>query len=300
MPEPAASFGPYTGLVPIGPRSARAFRATDPASGRAVVLRLGPPRLAASPTAAEQFRQDAAGLSALHHENLIRVLGSGQEGEQLYWVQEWFDGPTLAEILTQRSLSLPEAFQIWRGILKGLGAVHQRGLQHRNLHPGAVSVSPDLTRIKVGDFGFVRSELLTGATGTIATGEIGLATLYYLAPEQLEGRPADARADLYSAGVVLHQMLTGRPPGGKFGLPSHLNSAVPAEVDPLVFRCLERDASSRPQSTGEALAALGRLEEALRLRLFSELQAGGRRSPLLWVGLALVVLAALAAFFLVR
>lgn len=303
MPEPSSSFGPYSGLVPLGPRSARAYRTADPASGRAVVLRLGPPRLAGSPAAAEQFHKDVAGLAEVGHENLARVLGSGQEGEQVYWVQELGDGPTLAEVLAQRSLSLPEALGIWREILQGLAALHRHGRQHRNLHPGAVQVSPELSRIKLGDFGLVRSELLSGSTGTIATGELGLGTLYYLSPEQLEGRPADARSDLYSAGVLLHQMLTGRPPGAKFGLPSHLNSAVPAQADPLVFRCLERDPASRPQSAGEALADLARLEETLRLRLFSEIReisAEGRRLPLLGIGLALLVLAALAAFFLIR
>lgn len=302
MPEPATTFGPYTELVSFGPRSARAFQATDPA-GRQVVLRLAPPRLATSPAAAEQFRRDVAELAELHHENLSRVLGSGQEGGQVYWVQELFDGPTLAEVLARRSLSLPEALGIWREILQGLAALHQHGRQHRHLHPGAVQLSADLSRIKIGDFGLVRSELLTGATGTIATGELGLGTLYYLAPEQLEGRPADSRSDLYSAGALLHQMLTGRAPGGKFGLPSHLNSAVPAEVDPLVFRCLERDPAGRPQSAGEALAALHRLEETLHLRLFSgirEISAEGRPASLLWIGLALLVLAALAAFFLIR
>src|SRR4029079_18685459 len=110
MPE---NFGPFTDLVPLGPRSARAFRATDPASGRKVIVRLGPPRLSASPAAAERFRQDAAALAALHHENLARVLGAGQQGDQLYWVQEYSDDPTLANLLAQRSLSLPEAFKIW-------------------------------------------------------------------------------------------------------------------------------------------------------------------------------------------
>ena len=127
----------------------------------------------------------------------------------------------------------------------------------------------------------------------------------------------DARADLYSAGVIFHEMLTGRAPGPRFALPSQLDPALSPEIDVVVLRCLARRPDERYASAGDLLAALERLEETLRLRTLTEIrgisQAGsrllgggdsgtGKRPILLYVGLALLVLAALAGagFWLMR
>ncbi|HEV7515339.1 MAG TPA: hypothetical protein VGR07_03475, partial [Thermoanaerobaculia bacterium] len=150
------------------------------------------------------------------------------------------------------------------------------------------------------------------------------ANIYYLAPEQAEGKPSDARSDLYSAGVLFHQLLTGRAPSAKFGLPSQLNPELPPEVDTLVLKCLARRPEDRYSNVPHLLGDLARLEETLRLRLLSQLQGisrstsrllgqGGsqgagqgegteKKSPaLLWGGVALlVILAALVAFFLLH
>jgi serine/threonine-protein kinase len=123
----------------------------------------------------------------------------------------------------------------------------------------------------------------------------------------------DARADLYSAGVIFNEMLTGRAPGPKLGMPSQLVPELSPEVDVVVLRCLARKPDERYANAGDLLAALGRLEETLRLRTLTEIREAGRllgggkaetgkRPVLLYVGLALVVLAVLAAvgFFLMR
>jgi serine/threonine-protein kinase len=170
-----------------------------------------------------------------------------------------------------------------------------------------------------------RLEALAGATGTIATGEINLGVLGYIAPEQAEGKAPDVRSDVYSAGAIFHEMLTGRAPGAKFGLPSQLNTELPSDVDVLVLKCLARSSAERYGTVVHLLGDVERLEETLRLRLLGELQGisrstsrllgksgegsaaaaegGGKKgSPMVWVGVGVTVLVAVLIvwFFMLR
>jgi serine/threonine protein kinase len=175
-----------------------------------------------------------------------------------------------------------------------------------------VVVSPDLSRVKLTDFGVGRIEALAGTTGTIATSELSLGTLHYLAPEQAEGRPADARADIYAAGAIFHEMLTGRPPGGKFTLPSQLDSALTPDVDVLVLKCMARNPAERYGTVVHLLGDLEKLEETLRLRVLAGIEgitrslrgkpeaetaatAERRRPVVLWVVIGVAILALVVA-----
>ena len=293
MPPDPSTLGPYR----LGARRGRgrqaAFEAVGP-DGRPVLVHLLPARL--DPAAAGPLRAAAAALATVHHPEVVRLLDTGEEGGRFYWVSEPFAGEPLADLLRRRRLTLAEAFKLWNGILRGLSAAHRAGVLHRNLHPGVVLVSPDLERVQVTGFELAPPAASSGATGTLATGELDLSLMAYLAPEQLEGRPADARCDLYAAGAVFYEMLTGRPPGGKSGLPSHLNPELTADVDLLVFRCMARDPAGRPGSVGELHGEVERLEEKLRLRLLSEFQGISRSTSRLFGGqsTAVVVAAAVA------
>jgi serine/threonine-protein kinase len=179
---------------------------------------------------------------------------------------------------------------------------------HGQVWPHAVLVSPNLAEVKLTNFAFARAEAL-GMTGTLSTGSLNLGAFRYLAPEQTETRPGapppDHRADLYSAGVVFHEVLTGRAPGERLVLPSQVNSELPPETDVLVLKCLARNPSERYATAIDLLADLAKMEEASRLRLVAELrgiaQAGSRRRPLIIAGVVLLlVILALAVFFLRR
>jgi serine/threonine protein kinase len=125
---------------------------------------------------------------------------------------------------------------------------------------------------------------------------LSLGAFHYLAPEQLDGRPVDHRADLYSAGVIFQEMLTGRPPAQKVALPSQVNSALLPETDVVVLKLLARTPQERYATAIDALHAIERLEESMQVRLLSELrgitQPGSRSKALLW-GVVLLVVAAL-------
>lgn len=293
-PDIPQQIGPYRIQEPAGREGGTAlFRALDP-SGRPVTVQLLSPRLAADPETFERFRHEAAALAREEHPNLLRIVASGQEGDRPYLVLEPFQGKPLSEILQARRLTAPEAFAVMKAICRGLAHAHERGVVHRHLAPASVRVAPDLSQVKLADFGFTRAEAL--GSGTVNTGALSLGAFHYLAPEQMEGLPVDHRADLYSAGVILQEMLTGRPPKQKVGLPSQINSALLPETDVLVLKLLARNPRERYATAVDALAAIERLEEAMQVRLLGELrditQPGSRSKVLLW-GAVLLVLAAL-------
>jgi serine/threonine-protein kinase len=319
MPQPQPplpeAIGPYRVRERLGKAGQSTVYRAEDAKGRPVAIKLFPRRLTEDPATAEHFHRELAAVTPVtRHPHLVRVLGTGQHGERLYVAMEMVEGTSLDRVLKARRVSLPEAFAVMRGVCRGLVHAHQSGYVHRNLTPRNVLVSPDFSTVKISDLGASSFESIAAQnlTATLSTGEIRLGALYYLAPETMDSKaPVDARADLYSAGAIFHEMLTGRSPGPKFGLPSQLNPEVPSEVDVVALRCLGRRPDERYASAQDLLAALERLEETLRLRVLTEIReagsllrggkGGGGKRTFLYVGIALAVLALLAAvFFLLR
>jgi serine/threonine protein kinase len=313
------SIGPYRVRELLGKAGQSAVYSAVAPEGRQVAIKLFPARLSENPAMVERFHRELRAVAPVsRHPNLVHILDTGQEGDRLYLVMDLVAGTSLDRRLKQGRPSLSEAFTAMRGICRGLAQGHQHGILHRSLTPRNVLVSPDFATVKVSDLGATGFETAAQSlTATLGTGEIRLGALYYLAPETVDGSgTVDARADLYSAGVIFHEMLTGRAPGPRFALPSQLDPALSPEIDVVVLRCLARRPDERYANAGDLLAALERLEETLRLRTLTEIrgisQAGsrllggesrtGKRPILLYVGLALLALAALAGagFWLMR
>jgi serine/threonine protein kinase len=314
------TIGPYRVRELLGKAGQSVVYSAVAPEGRQVAIKLFPARLSGNPAAMERFHRELRAVAPVsRHPNLVHILDTGQEGDRLYLVMDLVAGTSLDRRLKQGRPSLSEAFTVMRGICRGLAQGHQHALLHRSLTPRNVLVSPDFSTVKVSDLGATGFETMAQSlTATLGTGEIRLGALYYLAPETVDGSGSvDARADLYSAGVIFHEMLTGRAPGPRFALPSQLDPALSPEIDVMVLRCLARRPDDRYASAGALLAALERLEETLRLRTLTEIrgisQAGsrllgggdsgtGKRPILLYVGLALLALAALAGagLFLAR
>ncbi|HEX4494798.1 MAG TPA: serine/threonine-protein kinase [Thermoanaerobaculia bacterium] len=320
MPE---TIGPYRVRELLGKAGQSAVYTAETPEGRAVAIKLFPRRLAEDPAAVERFHREVQAIAPLsRHPNLVQILDTGQSEDRLYLVMEKVEGTSLDRLLKSRRLSLSEALTVMRGIGRALSAGHQQGLLHRSLTPRNVLVSPDFATVKLSDLGITGFESAAPSlTATLSTGEIRLGALYYLAPETLEGTgPADARTDLYSAGVIFHEMLTGRAPGPKFALPSQIDPALSPAIDVVALRCLGRRPDQRYPTAVDLLAALERLEETLGLRTLTEIrgisQAGsrflggvgggnaeaGKKPVLLYAGVALLVLALLAGvgFLLMR
>ncbi len=300
MSENPKTLGPYRILESLDRSGSGAlYSAVGRSGGGMVLLEVLSSRSVIDPA---RLDREAAALRALSHPNVLLLLDVGRADDETFLVHEFWDGKPLETLLKRRRLSLQEAIAIWKGICRGLQHAHARGVLHHDLAPRTVFASNDLQNVKLIGFGIGRSDTTSSLSGTIATSDLKFGSVYYQAPEALENADRlDVRSNIYSAGAIFHEMLTGRSPGATFGLPSQLNSEVPGDLDSLVLRCLARNPAERPTSIGEVLQELERLEEGLRLRLLSEIRGfqtmqltdDGKKKTRLWaaVGGGFVLLA---------
>jgi serine/threonine protein kinase len=327
------TIGPYRILEPLREGGVSSvYKAIGPA-GTPVALKVFSTRVLASPAGAaaaapaaerpasppaahpprtgdlvSRFHREVRAVVPLSHPNILQVLETGQDGDRLYLATELFAGVSLERLLKQRRLTIPQSIAVLRAVCRGLAFAHGRGCVHGHLSPRHVLVSADLAAVKIADFGPSEIDVVSELDSTLRTGAYALGSMVYLAPEQLErrGAPPDPRSDLYAAGVIFVELLTGRPPTGKLALPSHVNAELPPATDVLVLKCLDRDPARRYPSATALLADLDRLEEALRVRLLTHLRGISRllgppgtlrRTLLLAAGALLLVALALAGYF---
>lgn len=240
--------------------------------GRRVAVKILRPDLARDPSFQVRFRREAQSAAALNHPNIVAVYDTGEDvlaGEGAdaivvpYIVMEFVDGMTLRQLLASGRRLLPErALEITGGVLSALDYAHRHGIVHRDIKPANVM----LTRtgdVKVMDFGIARALNDVGNTMTATSAVMG--TAQYLSPEQARGEVVDARSDLYSAGVLLYELLTGRPPfTGDSPVsiayqhvsempipPSQVDGGVSTEVDTVVMHSLSKRADDRYQTAAE-------------------------------------------------
>jgi serine/threonine protein kinase len=288
--------------------------APPPAAGgaRGVSGASGPAASAAQAEGiAARFHREVGAVIPLTHPNILQVVGTGQDGGQVFLATELFAGTSLERLQKERRLTIPQSIAVLRGVCRGLVFAHARSFVHGHLSPRHVLVSADVRAVKIADFGPSEVDVVSELDSTLRTGAYALGSMHYLAPEQIgrRGTPPDPRSDLYAAGVIFLELLTGRPPVGKFALPSHVNAELPALTDIVVLKCLEHDPGKRYPSATALLADLDRLEEAMRVRLLSHLRGisrllgppGSTRRTVLLAALALLLVAlALAGFLIAR
>ncbi|MCW2549861.1 MAG: protein kinase [Mycobacterium sp.] len=247
------------------------YSAFDTRLDRPVAVKVMHPALAADEDFVARFRREAKAAAKLSSPHVVAVTDQGRDGDVIFLVMELIEGRTLREVLRESGrLSAPEALEIMIPVLEALAAAHRAGLIHRDVKPENVLVADD-GMVKVGDFGLARAveaSPLTATTGLL------LGTVAYLAPEQVARGVADARADVYACGIMLFELLTGKPP---FQGPTplqvayqHLNEDVPAPsslvpdvpkaVDRLVADATSRDPAGRPH---DATAMLFRTRAVL-------------------------------------
>ena len=231
------------------------YKARQRGLDRMVALKILPPQISAEPTFAERFAREARALARLSHPNIVTVFDLGQSGPLYYFLMEFVDGMNLRQLLQSHRLTPPETLALMPQICEALEYAHGEGLVHRDIKPENILLDGK-GRVKVADFGL--SKLLRPEPHDPQLTQSGqvLGTLHYMAPEQIE-RPLDVdqRADIYSLGVVLYEMLTGELPLGRFELPSK-KAAVDARLDDLVLRAMERDPRRRFPQAGEIRLAL--------------------------------------------
>jgi serine/threonine-protein kinase len=244
------------------------YAATDLRLDRTVAVKVMAEHLMHDPSFVERFTREARAAAMLSHPNVVSVSDQGSDQGLVFLVMELVRGRTLRDLLQARGrLTVAEAFAVLEPVLSGLAAAHRAGIVHRDIKPENVLIGHDGV-VKVADFGLARAVAGTGQTSH--TGGVLIGTVAYLSPEQLERGRADARSDVYAAGIVLFEMLTGHPPfGGDTPLAvayQHVHHDVPTaseevpglawQVDELVARTTRRDPVVRPLDAGAFLADL--------------------------------------------
>ena len=301
------------------------YRATDTRLGREVAVKVLPAAWAGDAERRLRFEREARAVAALHHPNICIIHDVGHEQGIDFLVMELVDGDSLATRLAKGPLPLDEALGHAIEIADALDSAHRQGIIHRDLKPGNVMLAPTGSgkshgaQAKLLDFGLARIVPLGVGTGLVPTDtspktEAGalLGTLQYMAPEQIEGRPADARTDIFAFGALLHEMLTGRRAFEGTSTAALMAAILreepppvhPREVGRIVRRCLEKDPLRRYQSARDLLNDLDEIKEGLasaRLETSaaSPAQAGRRaRSTVLWLALGLGMVAILGAAYI--
>ena len=232
-------LGPYRIESKLGEGGmGEVFRAVDTRLGRAVAVKVTHERFS------DRFEREARAIAALNHPHICTLHDVGPD----YLVMEFLEGETLAQRLKRGKLSMEETLRYGEQITGALAAAHGKGIIHRDLKPANIMLVN--SGVKVLDFGLAKAEQDDTLTGPLAV----MGTPGYMAPEQREGKPADARTDIYSLGCVLYEMSTGARPGSGPRAPSR-------SLEKIINTCLEQDPNRRWQSVAElehALSALSR------------------------------------------
>jgi eukaryotic-like serine/threonine-protein kinase len=270
-------------------------RGTDTRLGRTVAIKLLKPSLATDPAFRTRFRQEAQAAARMTHPTIVRVFDAGEEtvrepngheAQLPFIVMEYVDGVLLKDLIKSGPLEIAETVRITEGILTALEYSHRAGVVHRDIKPGNVMITK-AGQVKVMDFGIARA--ISDSSATVAQTTAVLGTASYFSPEQAKGESVDARTDLYSTGVVLFEMLTGRPPfrgdtpvavayqhvSETAVAPSTVNPKVSPAMDVVVARALAKDRFERYQTVAEfradlELAAAGKVPMQKQNDEFSE------------------------------
>jgi Tol biopolymer transport system component len=273
-------LGPYEILSPIGAGGmGEVYKARDTRLERTVAVKVLPAHTAASPEVRQRFEREARAISQLSHPHICALYDVGREGDTDYLVMELLEGESLAARLGSGPLALDQICRYGAEIADALGAAHSAGVVHRDLKPGNVMLTK--SGVKLLDFGLAKA--LAPADGSAARAVTSLpteakltqegtilGTFQYMAPEQLEGKPADARTDIFALGSTLYEMAAGRPAFAG-DTPMSVASAIlrseprpmaeaapmtPPALDRLVRRCLAKDPEERWQSARDVAAEL--------------------------------------------
>ncbi|PPG85752.1 Stk1 family PASTA domain-containing Ser/Thr kinase [Rathayibacter rathayi] len=298
------------GRYQVGPRLGRGgmsevYLGTDTRLGRTVAIKELKLSLSSDSAFRLRFRQEAQSASRMSHPTIVRVFDAGEEvtvddtgseSRRPFIVMEHIEGRLLKDLIAEGPLDVDEAVRIAEGILTALEYSHRAGVVHRDIKPGNIMLTPS-GQVKVMDFGIARA--VSDSAATVAQTTAILGTAAYFSPEQAKGEQVDARSDLYSAGIVLFELLTGRAPfrgdtpvavayqhvSETPPAPSSINPAVTPSLDAVVARALSKDRYQRFQGAAEFRddlrdAAAGRLPEhrpidELTTSLFGTRSQGG-------------------------
>ena len=242
---------------------AEVYVADDQLLNRTVAVKVLFPELAQDEAFVERFRREARAAASLNHHNIVSVYDFGEDEGSWFIVMEYVEGRNLRDIIRVEGPMDPgRAAALGAEVAAALAAAHERGIIHRDVKPANVLIAADSGTVKVADFGIARA---AGARQGLTMPGTVLGTATYLSPEQAQGRAVDARTDVYSLGMVLYEMLAGRPPftgdspvaiayqqlSQTAPPPSTHNDRVPPALDAVVMKAMSKDPGDRQASAEE-------------------------------------------------
>jgi len=251
-----------TELIGVG-GMADVYKATDVMENRIVAVKILKPEYSENEEFVRRFRNESKAIAVLSHPNIVKIYDVGFTDEIQFIVMEYIDGITLKELLEQQGvLRWKDALKFVVQILKALQHAHDKGIVHRDIKPQNIMLFPDGT-IKVMDFGIARFSRIDGKTLSDKT----IGSVHYISPEQAKGEMTDERSDIYSVGVMLYEMLTGRKPfDGENPVaiavkhmqetpvaPREIMPSIPESLEEIVLHAMERSPSRRYQSAAEMI-----------------------------------------------
>lgn len=253
---------------------ARVYAGRDLRLNRRVAIKIPHAHFVGDADFLDRFRHEAQAAAMLSHPNIVDVYDVGKDGDIHYIVMEYVEGVDLKALIAREApLPVARAVAIAEQLARGLAVAHRAGMVHRDIKPQNVIINEG-GQARITDFGVAKSHLSTALTET----GVAFGTVDYLSPEQAQGRPATAQSDIYSLGIVLYEMLTGRLPfSGDSAVvvamkhvqeepvsPRRLNPQIPASLELLVLRAMAKDPAQRPRSAQEfaqQLAGYGQLSQ---------------------------------------
>jgi eukaryotic-like serine/threonine-protein kinase len=321
--SPGDRIGAYEILAPLGHGGmGEVYRARDTSLGRMAAIKVLPDAFLQDPERRSRFQHEAKILAALSHPNIAGVYGWEEHGATSALVMELVEGEPLDRMIPSGGLPLARVLELAIQVARGLEAAHRAGIVHRDLKPANIMVTT-AGIAKLLDFGLARqstSSPLAGATDETATATIErtaegviVGTIAYMSPEQVQGKPVDARSDLFSFGTTIFEMLTGRRPFLGEDRISTLSAilrdepqsvcalaAAPPEVDRLVRRCLRKSVERRVQTAADLRAALEDLADEPPVVLPAPASRVRSRLTIPWVATPIALLALATTLVLTR
>jgi serine/threonine protein kinase len=291
MPDAIAHFKV---LAPLGAGGlGEVYKARDTRLGRTVAVKVLPGTITANPSRLDALGEIALRLTKLSHPNIAAVFEGGQDGNQRYLVFEFVQGDPLSALINGRPLNVQRALDFAINLADALAEAHGMDMIHGDIRPDTIMITPK-DRAKFMNFG------LSGFTAG-GTKRLTLATPY-VSPEELAGRPADSRSDIYSLGAVLFEMVTGRQRARGL-VPSHINRNIPPELDQIITHMLASNVEHRSQSAATVAAELRSIAAILDTRTAAAEAAAsaplrvrrGRRRGVIGIIVLIAVIALLAA-----